>query len=128
MLRSLPGRSYHSLDLQIIPQTVRLQVLLCLLCLLVHCDGSDHFLDAKIEACKLKSLPGRSNYGPESVFERLNHVTNCKITYFTLKLTYPTIFYKLYLIDANQRFPKKYTYLKLIHFMQKSINLKVRFI
>ena len=57
MLRSLPGRSNHFLNAQINPQTLRLQVLLCLL---VHFDGSDHSPDAQIASWTLKSLPGRS--------------------------------------------------------------------
>ena len=98
MLRSLPGRSNHSLDAQITPQTLKLQNLLCLL---VHCDDSYHSLDAQITAWRLEKLPEHSNHAPESLFERLNHVTNGTITHFTLKLTYPTIFYQLYIIKVN---------------------------
>ena len=62
MLRSIPGRSNHSLDAQITPQSLRLQVLLCLL---VHFDGSDHSPDAQIAPWTLKSLPGWSNHIPD---------------------------------------------------------------
>jgi hypothetical protein len=86
-LKSLPGCSNHSPDPQITSLAMLCYAMLCLLaCLLVHFDGSDHSLDAQIIAWSYKSLPGLSNHAPKSMFKRLNHVTNCKITYFTLKI------------------------------------------
>ena len=95
MLRSLPGRSDQSLDAQITPRTLRLQVLLCLLCLLVHCDGSDHYPDAQIAPWTLKSLPGRSNHSPDRQiaslacllvhFDGSDHYPDAQIAPWTLK-------------------------------------------